>query len=67
VLNKQRMQEIEEERLTATINVELGLLVTQGLLEMGITEEGDAVFWPTPKGEQVLGMGDEQPDRLLSA
>jgi hypothetical protein len=60
-------REIEEDRLTTTINVELGLLVTQGLLEMGITEEGDAVFWPTPKGEQILGMGDEQPERLLSA
>lgn len=50
------MQEIQEDRLTTTINVELDQLVTEGLLEMGITPDGEALYWPTRRGCQVLGM-----------
>lgn len=62
------MAEISEERINVTIQVELGLLVDQGLLNMSIdpdTEE--AVYWPTPLGCRVLGMESEPEDLPLTS
>lgn len=35
---------------------ELGKMVDEGLLEMGVTESGEAVYWPTDSGCVTLGM-----------
>jgi len=31
-------------------------MVDQGLLEMGVDEAGNSLFWPTQRGAKVLGM-----------
>lgn len=35
---------------------ELSVLVDQGYLCMGVSEEGKSVFWPTSRGIKELGM-----------
>lgn len=34
----------------------LSALVDEGLLEMGVTEDGEAIFWPTSRGIEELEM-----------
>lgn len=47
------VEDIEEETV---IGFELSLMVDEGLLEMGVNEAGEAVFWPTAQGCTELGM-----------
>jgi hypothetical protein len=49
-------ESILEDRIRTGIRVELGIMVDEGLLEMGVNSDGEAVFWPTEHGARVLGM-----------
>lgn len=42
--------------LCSGIATELGLLVDQGLLNMGVNHHGETVYWPTERGAVELGM-----------
>jgi hypothetical protein len=65
-MDERVMAEIVEDRFTTAMKAELWDLVNQGLLEMGVTEEGEAIFWPTPRGCIELGMEvDETPDSYV--
>lgn len=62
-MDERVIAEIEEDRFTTMMKAELWDLVRQGLLEMGVTEDGEAYFWPTPRGCIELGMEmDDTPD-----
>jgi hypothetical protein len=41
------------------VKVELHMLVEQGLLNMGVSPDGESIFWATEKGIQELGMDAE--------
>jgi hypothetical protein len=41
------------------VKVELHMLVEQGLLHMGVSPDGESIFWPTERGIQELGMEAE--------
>ena len=55
-MNERTVPNIQEDRCLTAIIVELGLLVDQGLLQMGINGLGEAVYWPTEVGQRILGM-----------
>jgi hypothetical protein len=41
------------------VKVELHMLVEQGLLHMGVSPDGESIFWPTERGIPELGMEAE--------
>lgn len=64
----QTAAEIRETRIQTTIRVELGLLVDQGLLYMGLDSvTGESVYWATPLGEKVLCMHPDPEETVSSA
>lgn len=41
---------------------ELLQMVDEGLMEMGVSADGETVWWPTKRGCVVLGMHSDGPD-----
>jgi hypothetical protein len=56
MMNDKVVREILDDRARATVRGELSELVNEGLLNMGVNDEGETIFWATPLGETVLGM-----------
>ena len=46
------------------VDQELLDLMSEGLLEMGIREDGEFYFWGTDKGRKILGL---EPPRTIPA
>lgn len=62
-MSKSKANSLSRETAVGDVVVgELLQMVQEGLLDMGVGEDGQAVYWPTERGVVVLGMHGTQSD-----